>query len=189
MQGIWKRKGEKATATNSRCILVQSHLGKLHGATLQNELAEAYPNAVAGTQCRAVKGRGASTAGLVAELHGDVARRLGHSFSRLYVESHCSVRYSMSRTCYGVLVGRRYIDYRQTSWHGLPRRGLRAGRTCSLPRTRIFWSKQDCHCLCPNSSTTSIGIRGWWSRQASSMGALKWCVQSVAPDKDARLVP
>ena len=72
------RKGKRGLPHNSRGILVQTHLGKLHGGVLNQDLDPHYATAVADTQCDAVHGRGTAAAGLTAELHADWAR----SFAR-----------------------------------------------------------------------------------------------------------
>ena len=86
MQEVWKRKGLRADTKNSRGILVQSHVGKIHGGLLKSELEPSYATAVSETQCGAVKGRGTATAGLAAALHADLCRSKGLNFSQLYVD-------------------------------------------------------------------------------------------------------
>ena len=49
IQDVWKGSGLRADPSNSRGILVQTQLGKLHGAALKDDLDDVYMSAVADT--------------------------------------------------------------------------------------------------------------------------------------------
>ncbi|CAK0815072.1 unnamed protein product, partial [Prorocentrum cordatum] len=86
MQDLWKRKGERTDTANSRGLLIQTHAGKVHGATLKDAIEPHCPRAVADTQCGAIAGRGTAAAGLTAELHADMCRSRRQCFVRLFVD-------------------------------------------------------------------------------------------------------
>ncbi|CAK0877917.1 unnamed protein product, partial [Prorocentrum cordatum] len=86
MQDLWKRKGERTDTANCRGLLIQTHAGKVHGATLKDAIKPHYPRAVADTQRGAIAGRGAAAAGLTAELHADMCRSRRQCFVRLFVD-------------------------------------------------------------------------------------------------------
>ncbi|CAK0894210.1 unnamed protein product [Prorocentrum cordatum] len=86
MQDLWKRKGERTDTANSRGLLIQTHAGKVHGATLKDAIEPHYPRAVADTQRGAIAGRGTAAAGLTAELHADMCRSRRQCFVRLFVD-------------------------------------------------------------------------------------------------------
>jgi hypothetical protein len=102
IQDLYKGKGDRKVVGNSRGLLIQPFLGKLHGGSLKHEVDDAYKRALSNSQCGAVGGRNASMAGLLTELHSDWARHKKLSRSRVYVDltaafdrlccasSHCS---------------------------------------------------------------------------------------------------
>ena len=71
IQDIWKGKGDKLEPAKSRGILIQNHLGKIHGLLLKDGLGDTYANAVDDAQCGCVPGRGTTHAAMMASLFTD----------------------------------------------------------------------------------------------------------------------
>jgi hypothetical protein len=86
IQSLYKGKGDRKDVNNSRGLLIQPFLGKMHGGSLKHESDQAYKASVSNAQCGAFSGRNASMAGLLAELHSDWARHNKLSWSRIYVD-------------------------------------------------------------------------------------------------------
>jgi hypothetical protein len=86
IQDFLEKKGNKQLTSNSRAILIQPFLGKLHGGLLETEATSAYTSAISDAQCGATGGRSTTMAGLTAELHADWARTHKRSWAHLYVD-------------------------------------------------------------------------------------------------------
>jgi hypothetical protein len=86
IQDVYKGKGDKKVTANSRGLLIQPYLGKLHGGLLKNLAEPTYRNAIPDTQCGATGGKNAGMASLTTELHADLARSRKLSSGRLFVD-------------------------------------------------------------------------------------------------------
>jgi hypothetical protein len=85
IQDVYKGKGEKKDTNNSRGLLIQPFLGKLHGGLLKDDIDPIYRGSLPDTQCGAVGGKSAGMASLTSELHADLARSRGLSSGRFFI--------------------------------------------------------------------------------------------------------